>query len=61
MSSALVSFRSEAGGTTDNKGVPVSEMDLATLARDKELGIPHYNNIKDKKAKGEPESTARKV
>ncbi|XXG96538.1 hypothetical protein Hte_002821 [Hypoxylon texense] len=30
------------------EGVPLNKGDLERLARDKELGIPHYNNIKDK-------------
>jgi len=30
------------------EGVPVTEDDLEILSRDKELGVPHYNNIKDK-------------
>ena len=30
------------------EGVPLKERDLERLSRDKELGIPHYNNIKDK-------------
>jgi len=33
------------------EGVPCNDQDLEKLARDKELGIPHYNNIKDKKPK----------
>lgn len=33
------------------EGVPCSDRDLEKLARDKELGIPHYNNFKDKKPK----------
>jgi hypothetical protein len=33
------------------EGVPVSKEDEERLAKDKELGIPHYNNIKDKKPK----------
>lgn len=33
------------------EGVPLTERDHERLARDKELGIPHYNNIKDKKPK----------
>ncbi len=33
------------------EGVRVKQRDLDKLARDKELGIPHYNNIKDKKPK----------
>jgi hypothetical protein len=41
------------------EGVPLTERDREKLARDKELGIPHYNNIKDKKpkekGKGDPE------
>ncbi|KAL1856543.1 hypothetical protein VTK73DRAFT_8225 [Phialemonium thermophilum] len=42
------------------EGVPVTERDLAKLARDRELGILHYNNIKDKRPKdkvADPEST----
>jgi hypothetical protein len=35
------------------EGVPCTEQDLERLARDKEQGIPHYNNIKDKKPKQE--------
>lgn len=30
------------------EGVPLTDRDRARLARDRELGIPHYNNIKDK-------------
>lgn len=30
------------------EGVPLTDRDRERLARDKELGIPHYNNIKDK-------------
>ena len=33
------------------EGVKVKDRDLEKLRNDKELGIPHYNNIKDKKAK----------
>ncbi|KAK0736905.1 hypothetical protein B0T21DRAFT_450128 [Apiosordaria backusii] len=33
------------------EGVPCNDRDLEKLARDKELGIFHYNNIKDKKPK----------
>lgn len=33
------------------EGVPLTERDLEKLARDRELGIPHYNNIKDRKPK----------
>ncbi|KAM0275844.1 hypothetical protein ACHAQH_007354 [Verticillium albo-atrum] len=33
------------------EGVPVSDKDMDRLARDKELGVIHYNNIKDKKPK----------
>lgn len=33
------------------EGVPVSEEDLERLRTDKELGIIHYNNIKDEKPK----------
>lgn len=34
------------------EGVPLTDEDLEKLARDEEQGIPHYNNIKDKKPKG---------
>ncbi|KAH6636468.1 hypothetical protein F5144DRAFT_486119 [Chaetomium tenue] len=41
------------------EGVPLTERDRERLARDKGLGIPHYNNLKDKKPKeknkGDPE------
>ena len=42
------------------EGVPLKERDRERLARDKELGIPHYNNLSDKKPKekrrkGDPE------
>lgn len=30
------------------EGVPLTDRDRERLARDRELGIPHYNNIKDK-------------
>ncbi|KAJ2904625.1 hypothetical protein MKZ38_007604 [Zalerion maritima] len=40
------------------EGVPVTEEDLHRLVRDKELGIPHYNNIKDKKPKRDKEKAA---
>ncbi|KAM0334064.1 hypothetical protein ACHAQA_001084 [Verticillium albo-atrum] len=33
------------------EGVPISDKDVEQLARDKELGVVHYNNIKDKKPK----------
>jgi len=33
------------------EGVPVSEKDQERLKRDRELGIAHYNNIKDEKPK----------
>lgn len=33
------------------EGVPLTKRDIQRLARDKELGIPHYNNIKDKDPK----------
>lgn len=38
------------------EGVPLTKRDIQRLARDKELGIPHYNNIKDK----DPEEVERK-
>lgn len=30
------------------EGVPLTKQDIARLARDRELGIPHYNNFHDK-------------
>ncbi|KAI1144557.1 hypothetical protein F5Y05DRAFT_365023 [Hypoxylon sp. FL0543] len=42
------------------EGVPLNKRDIARLARDKELGIPHYNNIKDKNPEEEKEKAARK-
>ncbi|KAJ9154720.1 COBW domain-containing protein [Pleurostoma richardsiae] len=33
------------------EGVPLTDRDREVLERDKQLGIPHYNNIKDKKPK----------
>lgn len=33
------------------EGVPLTDRDRKKLAEDRELGIPHYNNIKDKKPK----------
>lgn len=33
------------------EGVPLTDRDRERLARDRELGIPHYNNIKDKAPK----------
>lgn len=33
------------------EGIPVCEQDLQQLTHDKELGIVHYNNIKDKRPK----------
>jgi len=33
------------------EGVPLKQRDMDRLAQDKELGIPHYNNIKDKAPK----------
>ncbi|KAK0630596.1 hypothetical protein B0T17DRAFT_489889 [Bombardia bombarda] len=43
------------------EGVPLSERDLERLARDKEQGISHYNNIKDKKPKKEKEQDPEKA
>lgn len=33
------------------EGVPVTEKDLEQLKKDNELGITHWNNIKDEKPK----------
>lgn len=35
------------------EGVPVSEKDKEKLRRDREMGILHYNNLKDEKPKEE--------
>ena len=57
---ALASLVAGIGGAMAGKegknvksieGVPVSDEDLARLKRDRELGITHYNNIKDEKPK----------
>ncbi|KAI1755358.1 hypothetical protein F4782DRAFT_488267 [Xylaria castorea] len=40
------------------EGVPLTKRDRERLARDKELGIPHYNNFKDKNP--EEEKKARR-
>ncbi|KAK4252395.1 hypothetical protein C7999DRAFT_36902 [Corynascus novoguineensis] len=42
------------------EGVPLTERDREKLARDKELGIPHYNNLKDKKPKEKRKSDIEK-
>ncbi|KAI0180882.1 hypothetical protein GGR52DRAFT_522053 [Hypoxylon sp. FL1284] len=42
------------------EGVPLNKRDMERLARDKELGIPHYNNIKDKDPEAEKEKQRRK-
>lgn len=42
------------------EGVPLTEQDLEKLARDKELGIPHYNNIKDKAPKDQGKGSTEK-
>lgn len=45
------------------EGVPLTERDQKKLAEDRELGIPHYNNIKDKKPKekvADPEANMEK-
>lgn len=42
------------------EGVPLTDRDRERLARDRELGIPHYNNIKDK-APGKDKKEAEKV
>lgn len=41
----------EAKNVKAIEGVPVSDVDRAKLARDRELGIVHFNNIKDEKPK----------
>ncbi|KAI1133060.1 hypothetical protein F5Y10DRAFT_230105 [Nemania abortiva] len=42
------------------EGVPLTKRDVQRLARDKELGIPHYNNIKDKDPEDEKRKKAEK-
>ena len=37
------------------EGVPLKQRDQDRLARDEELGIPHYNNLKDKQPKEKKE------
>jgi hypothetical protein len=41
------------------EGVPVSEKDQEKLIHDRELGIVHFNNIKDEKPK-EPKERKHK-
>ena len=42
------------------EGVPVSEEDREKLQRDKEMGILHFNNLKDEKPKEKkPKSSGR--
>ncbi|KAI2612432.1 uncharacterized protein GGS25DRAFT_475369 [Hypoxylon fragiforme] len=42
------------------EGVPVTKRDIERLARDKELGIPHFNNIGDKDPEIEKEKARKK-
>lgn len=42
------------------EGVPLTKRDIQRLARDKELGIPHYNNIKDRDPVEEERKKAEK-
>ncbi|GAW25922.1 putative alpha-l-rhamnosidase c protein [Rosellinia necatrix] len=42
------------------EGVPLTKSDIRRLVRDKELGIPHYNNIKDKDPAEEERKKAEK-
>lgn len=41
------------------EGVPVSEKDQEKLRRDRELGIVHFNNIKDERPKEPKERKQR--
>jgi hypothetical protein len=41
----------EGKAVKGREGVPVTERDRQRLARDKERGVRHFNNIKDKKPK----------
>lgn len=40
------------------EGVPVSEKDREKLKMDREMGILHYNNLKDEKPKEEKPKTS---
>ncbi|KAI0122140.1 hypothetical protein F4814DRAFT_407718 [Daldinia grandis] len=42
------------------EGVPLTKKDIERLARDKELGIPHYNNLGDKNPEEEKEKKRMK-
>ncbi|KAK6952935.1 hypothetical protein Daesc_005232 [Daldinia eschscholtzii] len=42
------------------EGVPLTKKDIERLARDKELGIPHYNNLGDKNPEEEKEKARKK-
>ncbi|KAF3059225.1 putative alpha-l-rhamnosidase c protein [Daldinia childiae] len=42
------------------EGVPLTKRDIERLARDKELGIPHYNNLGDKNPEDEKEKKKMK-
>ncbi|KAI0014142.1 hypothetical protein F4779DRAFT_208345 [Xylariaceae sp. FL0662B] len=42
------------------EGVPLTKKDIKRLARDAELGIPHWNNIKDKDPEAEKEKKREK-
>lgn len=42
------------------EGVPLTKRDLKRLSRDKELGIPHYNNLKDKDLEKEKDKKKQK-
>lgn len=50
MAGGYVEF-SEGKKVKSVEGVPLKQRDQDRLARDAELGIPHYNNIKDKEPK----------
>ncbi|KAI8958984.1 hypothetical protein F5Y11DRAFT_19516 [Daldinia sp. FL1419] len=42
------------------EGVPLTKKDMERLARDKELGIPHHNNLGDKNPEEEKEKQRKK-
>ncbi|KAI1374656.1 hypothetical protein F4677DRAFT_163436 [Hypoxylon crocopeplum] len=42
------------------EGVPLTKRDIERLAQDKELGIPHYNNISDKDPEAQREKERNK-
>jgi len=58
MAGGYVEF-SEGKKVNAVEGVPLKQRDMDRLAQDKELGIPHYNNIKDKQPKEKKQKEKR--